>query len=153
MKRVILLLLILLFSSVSLYSGTYKSAYKSVNEELDSVLLDTLKKFHYVSDYVQYGHDKRVSFAKEVKEGKDFRGDCDDFAYTIRDILREKGHKVQEVIVRTSKSSGSIIHMVVKVDDKYMIDNRYPFVRLWEKGMKDSQYKFLTRNYNRLYNR
>ena len=143
MKRVILPLLILLFSSISLYGGTYKS----VNEHLDKVLLDTLKKFHYVSDYVQYGRDKRVSFAKEVKEGKDFRGDCDDFAYTIRDILREKGHKVQEVIVRTSKASGSIIHMVVKVDDKYMIDNRYPFVRLWENGVKGSQYKLLTKNY------
>ena len=95
MKRVILPLLILLFSSISLYGGTYKS----VNEQLDKVLLDTLKRFHYVSDYVQYGRDKRVSFAKEVKEGKDFRGDCDDFAYTIRDILREKGHTVQTVIV------------------------------------------------------
>ena len=143
MMRVILPLLILLFSSISLYGGTYKS----VNEQLDKVLLDTLKRFHYVSDYVQYGRDKRVSFAKEVKEGKDFRGDCDDFAYTIRDILREKGHTVQTVIVRTSKLSGSLIHMVVKVDDMYMIDNRYPFVRLWENGVKGSQYKLLTKNY------
>ena len=139
MKQVILPLLILIFSSYTIYG----KPWTSVNEELDRVLFDTLKRFYYVSDYVQYGHDRKVSFAKEVKQGKDFRGDCDDFAYTIRDILREKGHKAQTVIVRTSAISGLRKHMVVMVDYKYMIDNRYPFVRLWEKGVEGSQYKVL----------
>ena len=120
------------------------SRVTSVNKDLDIVLLDTLRKFSYVSDKEQYGGDRKISFAKQVKEGKSFKGDCDDFAYTIRDLLLEKGHIVQTVIVRTSKISGSILHMVVKVDSKYMIDNRYPFVRFWEDGVKGSQYKVLT---------
>ncbi len=120
------------------------SRVTSVNKDLDNVLSDTLRKFSYVSDKEQYGGDRKISFAKQVKEGKGFKGDCDDFAYTIRDLLLEKGHAVQTVIVRTPKVSGSILHMVVKVDSKYMIDNRYPFVRFWEDGVKGSQYKVLT---------
>ena len=116
----------------------------SVNEPLDQVLLDTLRKFEYVSDEDQYGEDRKISFAKQVKEGKTFKGDCDDFAYTIRDLLKEKGHKVTTVIVRIPKISGSKLHMVVKVDDKYMIDNRHPFVRTWEQGVKGSMYKVLS---------
>ena len=96
------------------------------------------------SRVISYGRDRKISFAKQVKEGKSFKGDCDDFAYTIRDLLIEKGHAVQTVIVRTPKVSGSILHMVVKVDNEYMIDNRYPFVRFWKDGVKGSQYKVLT---------
>ena len=44
----------------------------SVNEPLDQVLLDTLRKFEYVSDEDQYGEDRKISFAKQVKEGKTF---------------------------------------------------------------------------------
>ena len=116
----------------------------SVNRDLDNVLSDTLRKFSYVSDKEQYGRDRKISFAKQVKEGKGFKGDCDDFAYTIRDLLREKGYTVQTVIVRTSKISGSILHMVVKINNKYMIDNRYPYVRFWKDGVNGSQYKVLT---------
>ena len=134
----------LLSISIFFWALVCWSGVPSVNKDLDIVLLDTLRKFSYVSDKEQYGGDRKVSFAKEVKEGKSFKGDCDDFAYTIRDLLLEKGHTVQTVIVRTSKISGSIMHMVVKVDNKYMIDNRYPFVRLWNDGVKGSQYKVLT---------
>ena len=134
----------LLSISIFFWALVCWSGVPSVNKDLDIVLLDTLRKFSYVSDEEQYGGDRKVSFAKEVKEGKSFKGDCDDFAYTIRDLLLEKGHTVQTVIVRTSKISGSILHMVVKVDNKYMIDNRYPFVRLWEDGVKGSQYKVLS---------
>ena len=134
----------LLSISIFFWALVCWSGVPSVNKDLDIVLLDTLRKFSYVSDKEQYGGDRKVSFAKEVKEGKSFKGDCDDFAYTIRDLLLEKGHTVQTVIVRTSKISGSILHMVVKVDNKYMIDNRYPFVRLWNDGVKGSQYKVLT---------
>jgi predicted transglutaminase-like cysteine proteinase len=129
----------LIFWALVCWSGA-----PSVNKDLDIVISDTLRKFSYVSDKEQYGGDRKISFAKQVKEGKSFKGDCDDFAYTIRDLLLEKGHTVQTVIVRTSKISGSIVHMVVKVDNKYMIDNRYPYVRLWNDGVKGSQYKVLT---------
>lgn len=118
-------------------------ARSSINEELDRVLFDTLSKFRYVNDDIQYGRDLRISFAEEVKKGQEFWGDCDDFAYTIRDLLREKGYKVETVIVRTSAWSGNMIHMVVKVDDKYMLDNRYPFVRTWDRGMRGSQYELI----------
>ena len=120
------------------------SGVTSVNKYLDVVLSDTLRKFSYVSDKEQYGGDRKISFAKQVKEGKGFKGDCDDFAYTIRDLLREKGYTVQTVIVRTSKISGSILYMVVKINNKYMIDNRYPYVRFWKDGVNGSQYKVLT---------
>ena len=134
-----LLSITLIFWALVCWSGA-----PSVNKDLDIVISDTLRKFSYVSDKEQYGGDRKISFAKQVKEGKSFKGDCDDFAYTIRDLLLEKGHTVQTVIVRTSKISGSIVHMVVKVDNKYMIDNRYPYVRLWNDGVKGSQYKVLT---------
>ena len=112
---------------------------------LDNFLFHIFSKFTYVADEEQYGEDRRISFAKEIKEGKTFKGDCDDFAYTVRDLLIERGYKAITVIVRTPPISGSILHMVVMVDDKYMIDNRYPFVRTWEQGIKGSQYLELNR--------
>ena len=112
---------------------------------LDNFLFHIFSKFTYVSDEEQYGEDRKISFAKQVKEGKNFKGDCDDFAYTVRDLLIERGYKAITVIVRTPPISGSILHMVVMVDDKYMIDNRYPFVRTWEQGIKGSQYLELNR--------
>ena len=99
----------------------------SVDEDLDAVLLEPIRKLSYVSDEKQYGGDRKVSFAKEVKEGKSFKGDCDDFAYTIRDLLLEKGHTVQTVIVRTSKISGSILHMVVKLSLIHISEPTRPY--------------------------
>ena len=127
----------LLSSSLLFWSPSASS------ETLNDTLLKVLKSFNYVSDDEQYGTDRRVSFVKEVKRGETFKGDCDDFAYTIRDLLREKGHKVETVVVRIAKISGRMLHMVVKVDDKYMMDNRYPFVRTWKNGMKGSQYELI----------
>ena len=120
-------------------------SFPSQFNSLDGFLFHVLSKFTYVSDYDQYGEDRKISFAKEIKEGKSFKGDCDDFAYTVRDLLIQKGYKAVTVIVRTPPISGSVLHMVVKVDDKYMIDNRYPFVRTWEQGIKGSQYLELYR--------
>ena len=98
-----------------------------------------------MSDIEQYGKDHRVSFAHDVKNNRDFAGDCDDFAYTIRDLLEEQGYTTETYLVRTSMISGSTLHMILKVKDGqkyYMVDNRYPTVRTWENGMNGSMYTF-----------
>ena len=110
---------------------------------LCSIFGDTYSKFNYVSDIEQYGRDYRVSFAQDVKNNQDFRGDCDDFAYTMRDLLHEQGYDTELYLVRTYVLSGAQSHMVLKVregDEYYMVDNRYPMVRTWENGMDGSMY-------------
>ena len=110
---------------------------------LCSIFGDTYSKFNYVSDIEQYGRDYRVSFAQDVKNNQDFRGDCDDFAYTMRDLLHEQGYDTELYLVRTYVLSGAQSHMVLKVregDEYYMVDNRYPTVRTWENGMDGSMY-------------
>ena len=112
---------------------------------LCSIFGDTYSKFNYVSDIEQYGRDYRVSFAQDVKNNRDFRGDCDDFAYTMRDLLHEQGYTTETYLVRTYVLSGAQSHMVLKVKEGheyYMVDNRYPMVRTWENGMTGSMYTF-----------
>ena len=112
---------------------------------LCSIFGDTYSKFNYVSDIEQYGRDYRVSFAQVVKNNRDFRGDCDDFAYTMRELLHEQGYTTETYLVRTSMLTGAVLHMVLKVkegNEYYMVDNRYPSVRTWENGMDGSMYTF-----------
>ena len=112
---------------------------------LCSIFGDTYSKFNYVSDIEQYGRDYRVSFAQDVKNNQDFRGDCDDFAYTMRDLLHEQGYTTELYLVRTYVLSGAQSHMVLKVregNEYYMVDNRYPTVRTWENGMTGSMYTY-----------
>ena len=112
---------------------------------LCSIFGDTYSKFNYVSDIEQYGRDYRVSFAHDVKNNRDFRGDCDDFAFTMRELLQEQGYDTETYLVRTYVLSGAQSHMVLKVregDQYYMVDNRYPMVRTWENGMTGSMYTF-----------
>ena len=112
---------------------------------LCSIFGDTYSKFNYISDIEQYGRDYRVSFAQDVKNNQDFRGDCDDFAYTMRDLLHEQGYTTELYLVRTYVLSGAQSHMVLKVKEGheyYMVDNRYPSVRTWETGMTGSMYTF-----------
>ena len=107
---------------------------------------DVYSKFNYVSDIEQYGRDHRVSFAQNVRNAENFRGDCDDFAYTLRELLHEQGYNTEVYIVRTYALSGGELHMVLKVEDGneyYMADNRYPTVRTWENGMSGSMYTIL----------
>ena len=112
---------------------------------LCSIFGDTYSKFNYVSDIEQYGRDYRVSFAQDVKNNRDFRGDCDDFAYTMGELLHEQGYTTETYLVRTSMLTGAVLHMVLKVkegNEYYMVDNRYPSVRTWENGMDGSMYTF-----------
>ena len=112
---------------------------------LCSIFGDTYSKFNYVSDIEQYGRDYRVSFAQDVKNNRDFRGDCDDFAYTMRELLHEQGYTTETYLVRTSMLTGAVLHIVLKVkegNEYYMVDNRYPSVRTWENGMDGSMYTF-----------
>ena len=104
---------------------------------------DVYSKFNYVPDIEQYGMDYKVSFAKAVKSGRDFRGDCDDFAFTMRELLQEQGYDTETYLVRTYVLSGNELHMVLKVKENgkyYMVDNRYPAIRTWENGMSGSMY-------------
>ena len=110
---------------------------------LCSIFGDTYSKFNYVSDIEQYGRDYRVSFAHDVKNNRDFRGDCDDFAFTMRELLQEQGYDTETYLVRTYVLSGNELHMVLKVKENgkyYMVDNRYPAIRTWEDGMSGSMY-------------
>ena len=103
----------------------------------------TDSKFNYVSDIEQYGRDYRVSSAHAVKNNQDFRGDCDDFAFTMRELLQEQGYDTETYLVRTYVLSGNELHMVLKVKENgkyYMVDNRYPTVRTWENEMNGSMY-------------
>ena len=112
---------------------------------LCTLFADTYSKFHYVSDIDQYGRDYRVSFASAVKNNQNFRGDCDDFAYTMRDLLHEQGYTTEVYLVRTSMLTGAVLHMVLRVkegNEYYMVDNRYPTVRTWDIGMTGSMYTF-----------
>ena len=112
---------------------------------LCTIFADTYSKFHYVSDIEQYGMDYRVSFAYAVRNNQDFRGDCDDFAYTMRDLLHEQGYTTETYLVRTYVLSGAALHMVLGVkegNEYYMVDNRYPSVRTWDTGMTGSMYTF-----------
>ena len=112
---------------------------------LCTIFADTYSKFHYVSDIDQYGRDHRVSFASAVKNNQDFRGDCDDFAYTMRDLLHEQGYSTETYLVRTYVLSGAALHMVLRVkegNEYYMVDNRYPSVRTWDIGMAGSMYTY-----------
>ena len=112
---------------------------------LCSLFGDTYSKFNYTSDIEQYGRDYRVSFAQAVKNHRDFRGDCDDFAYTMRDLLEEQGYTTETFLVKTYVLSGAQPHMVLRVkegDEYYMVDNRYPTVRTWDNGISGSMYTF-----------
>ena len=109
------------------------------------IFADTYSKFNYISDIEQYGMDYRVSFAYAVKNNQDFRGDCDDFAYTMRDLLHEQGYTTELYLVRTYVLSGAALHMVLRVkegDEYYMVDNRYPTIRTWYNGMTGSMCTF-----------
>ena len=104
---------------------------------------DVYSKFSYVSDIEQYGMEHKVSFAHAVKNNQDFRGDCDDFAFTMRELLQEQGYDTETYLVRTYVLSGNELHMVLKVKENgkyYMVDNRYPAIRTWENGMSGSMY-------------
>ena len=110
---------------------------------LCSIFKDTYSKFNYVSDRELYGKDNRLSFADAVKNNQDFHGDCDDFVYTMRDLLHEQGYTTETYLVRTHVISN--LHMVLKVkegDEYYMVDNRYHMVRTWDIGMTGSMYTF-----------
>ena len=107
---------------------------------------DVYSKFNYVSDIEQYGMEYKVSSAYAVKNNQDFRGDCDDFAYTMRELLQEQGYDTETYIVKTYVLSGGKLHMVVKVregDEYYMVDSRYPTIRTWENGMSGSMYTMM----------
>ena len=107
---------------------------------------DVYSKFNYVSDIEQYGMEYKVSSAHAVKNNQDFRGDCDDFAYTMRELLQEQGYVTETYIVKTYVLSGGKLHMVVRVregNEYYMVDSRYPTIRTWENGMSGSMYTMM----------
>ena len=101
----------------------------------------TYKQFNYVSDDIQYGGDYRVSHASTVKAGNTFDGDCDDFVYTIEELLGEANIKSFKYTVRVYMTNQ--LHMILKVKhhrEWYMVDNRYPAIRKWQDGIMGSMY-------------
>ena len=130
----------------NLGNTTYMNSLCAASYLLCSLFGDVYSKFSYVSDIEQYGMEHKVSFVHAVKNNQDFRGDCDDFAYTMRDLLQEQGYDTEIHILQTYVMSGSKPHMVLRVkedDEYYMVDNRYPGIRTWENGIDGSMYTMM----------
>jgi len=118
--------------------------------EVKDIFLFAYRNFDYKTDLERFGvSDYRKSFYDDLKQNKRFSGDCDDFAYTVRDLLVEKGYKPELWIVavppRIWRNGVPGYHMVVKVQDKngfvWMLDNRYPRPRKWLRGVRGSMYE------------
>lgn len=72
--------------------------------------------------------DRWTSYAKEVRRGLAFAGDCDDFAMTCAELLLEEGLDPWLVICRTPRLMGGEMHMVCLVEE-LVLDNLLPVVQ------------------------
>lgn len=95
-------------------------------------------RFHYQSDDKTFGRpDYWMSYAKDVIEGKDFTGDCDDFCMTMVEVLVDHYQiprsDIRMVICDVEAGRGR--HIVCTVDDvdtTIVLDNRYSYIMPWE---------------------
>ena len=124
--------------------------------EIENIFLKTYRLFIWQSDYERTGkYDVRETFAHKVKAHEKFYGDCDDFAYTVYDLLTESGYHPQlwivELPVFSILNPSDRYHMITSVSDSknlsdrkiWMLDNRYPGLREWKTGVTGSMYKVM----------
>lgn len=108
--------------------------------------------FVYVSDWDQYGvEDDWRSHVETVKQGKVFRDDCDGFALTAVDLLKEIKIEAWPIVVQGPRIKDYMIHMIVAYKDPrtgqiMALDNEYPGPRTLEKTLSGSGYKIVSRN-------
>lgn len=138
---------LLLFGSVNKAQAGYfdaqKASYSQNYNKIVNIVEYTRSRFLYVSDIVKFGVlDYRISYFEDVKKGRSFSGDCDEFAYTVRDLLIDTGYRSQLYIVSIPSSQRrkqeTQYHMITRVwnkDISYMVDNRNYKVLNWDVGL------------------
>jgi len=72
------------------------------------------------------------SFIDKYHTGKKFSGDCDDFALTCADALREKGVSPTHLRLAICTTETDVLHAVLIVDKKWLVDNRFDYVVGWD---------------------
>lgn len=87
---------------------------------LRKVHRETLKRFTYVPDRVQYKVSEHWPQPKQLPDFGPFRGDCDDFALMCRKQLHKLGIKNRLVCCIVETGGG---HLVCEVEG-YILDNR-----------------------------
>lgn len=103
--------------------------------------------FVYTSDMEQYGVvDDRRSHAEAVRAGQKFKDDCDGFALTAIELLRDDGIPAWIITVSVPKVAGGGAHMIVGLKDTatgtvYVLDNRYPGLRTMRQALGGSLYR------------
>ena len=108
--------------------------------------------FIYVSDWEQYGVEEDWrSHMETVKQGKKFRDDCDGFALTAIDLLKEIKVEAWPILVQGPRIKDYKYHMIAAYKDPQTgrimtLDNEYPGPRILEQTLSGSRYKVVSRN-------
>jgi len=76
--------------------------------------------FTYIKDLDQHGTQEDWRFPKDFDN---VTGDCDDFAISVRALLKQKGHECRLVYCKTETGSGHLICAIGKL----ALDNRMKF--------------------------
>ena len=76
--------------------------------------------FTYIKDLDQHGTQEDWRFPKDFDN---VTGDCDDFAISVRALLKQKGHECSLVYCKTETGSGHLICAIGKL----ALDNRMKF--------------------------
>jgi predicted transglutaminase-like cysteine proteinase len=88
-----------------------------------------LDVFTYEEDTpTEVGDEPWNSFARTVRNGEPFVGDCDDFALTCAELLLARGVPADEVHVITCYTETGVYHAVALAGD-WVLDNRHRSVR------------------------
>jgi len=116
-------------------------------EALFALVKEVKDRFTYVVDKDNPNHKGIVDYWSVSKDGKNFIGDCEDFALTVRYELSRRGYDSQ--IAGVSLLGKKIDHAVL-IHGDYIINNMYTEpVRFWEvdmpiiitSGHKDNKWK------------
>ena len=103
--------------------------------------------FTYTTDLEQFGvYDDQRSYAQTVKLGKPFKDDCDGFALTAVDLLKEAGIWAWPIVVQASRINDYRVHMIAAFIDPatnevMALDNNYIGVRSLQATMGGSMYR------------
>jgi len=124
-------LILLLLSNCSYAARPLPGIDPVVQELFDK----TKNLFIYKSDDELYSRDKWVSHIDKVKSKQYFKGDCDDFALTLYDLLIERGYSPVFYIVKTPRN----YHAVLWVNGM-IIDNTLSHVVFWNAAVTYHKY-------------
>jgi predicted transglutaminase-like cysteine proteinase len=98
-------------------------------EEIVDIHKKVWSLFDYTSDDKNFKQPEHwMSHAKEVKEGKRFKDDCDGFALTCCELLIEAGFPKEDVKMVVCQVEDGGWHAVCGIDIEdttYILDNRF----------------------------